>query len=229
MENSEFSKFSKNMKRSLVYGYSSVFLGGLAIGFLGGYYVPSEKRLNSLSLKSEGRERTTPSNLNTTPVQSRFPADYTHTYDDEHQVHSKLNQEASVETEGNAEMASSAEWSTVDSEHVWVSSEEEITKPKQLSAEENTEWMAVVDEGVTKSEDLQKEAWDSMGEAAPAMANYLDTLSPEEQRDILEEAKTKMYSLIPPEVQGMLDDEVLEQGWEMFLGSLGDHGYEPPY
>ena len=65
---------------------------------------------------------------------------------------------------------------------------------------------------MTKSEDLQKEAWDSIAEAAPAMVNLLNTLSPEEQRDILEEAKTKMYSLLPSNVQETLDDEALGQG-----------------
>ncbi len=68
MENSEFSKY---MKRSLVYGYLSVFLGG--------YYVPSEKRLNSLSLKSEGQRKNNPIKLEHHSGSITFPCRL-HTY-----------------------------------------------------------------------------------------------------------------------------------------------------
>ena len=132
--------FAKLIKRSIVFSCLSAFLSGAVIGFLCGYYVPNQGRLNSVSSKLEGRERTTPLNLNTTTVQPSSSADYTHRHDDVQQVHSDLSQEASVETEGDVETASSAEssaeWSNVDSEYVSVSSEEEITKHKQLSAEE---------------------------------------------------------------------------------------------
>jgi len=73
-----------------------------------------------------------------------------------------------------------------------------------------------------------------MREAMPMVADHLNTLSTEEQIEMLEQVKTTMLSQalqFPPELQEALEEyeyNVVEEGWRMYLEMLAEAGYTPP-
>jgi len=58
----------------------------------------------------------------------------------------------------------------------------------------------------------------------------IKTLSREEQVKYLKQTRAQMYKQSIPEVQEIMDKspEIEEQGWQMFLDMLAEHGYTPP-
>ena len=76
LEDRKLSEFTKYMNRAMFFVCLSLFLSGFVFGFLCGYYIPNEDRLNSVSSKLESREGTTPLNLGTTTVQPSFASFY---------------------------------------------------------------------------------------------------------------------------------------------------------
>ncbi len=88
---------------------------------------------------------------------------------------------------------------------------------------------AEVDQSLAEGEAMLSQARQTMNQAAPILANHLNTLSPEEQRAFLNQVHSQMYHKSSPELQTLMDNkpEIIEQGWQTFLDLLYENGYQP--
>ncbi len=103
---------------------------------------------------------------------------------------------------------------------------EELEESKKLIAEE-------VENALKIAMQSQEESLELMNEAMPIIVNHLNTLSQDEQREMLHETKTLMINqisqLYPPEFQPFLDKfNVYDDGWNLYLDMLQEHGYILP-
>ena len=88
---------------------------------------------------------------------------------------------------------------------------------------------AEVDQSLAEGDAMLSQARRTMNQAAPILANHLNTLSPEEQRAFLNQVHSQMYRKSSPELQALMDNkpEIIEQGWQTFLDLLYENGYQP--
>ena len=73
---------------------------------------------------------------------------------------------------------------------------------------------------------------EAISQAIPLLIETLETLSVEEQRIFLAEAKARVSDYMPPELKQLDADnpqeDLIENGWKYFLKQLEAHGYELP-
>ncbi|RKU29608.1 hypothetical protein C6497_05580 [Candidatus Poribacteria bacterium] len=109
-------------------------------------------------------------------------------------------------------------------EHKHLQSKEEQEASKKLKAEAE----AVLE----LAKQSQKESLELMREAMPIVVNHLNTLSQDEQRELLQQTKTTMANQIsqyPSELQPFIEEfNIVEEGWRMYLDMLAEYGYTPP-
>lgn len=124
----------------------------------------------------------------------------------------------------NTEVSGDIPISQKETEHEHAHSKEEREASKKLLAE--------AEKAVESAKQAQKEALEMMREAMPTVANYLNTLSTEEQTKMLREIKTTMSNQIsqyPPELRSLIEEHnVVGEGWKMYLDLLAEAGYTPP-
>lgn len=124
----------------------------------------------------------------------------------------------------SGEAATPPEKSEVEPEHTHSKAEREASKKLITEAEKALENL----------KQIQGEGFELLrGEAMPMVADYLNTLSTEEQIEMLKVVKTTMSSQIsqyPPEFQQQILEKynVFEEGWRMYLEMLAEAGYTPP-
>lgn len=90
-------------------------------------------------------------------------------------------------------------------------------------AEEAEETEKLLQEG----EMIEKKAMETMNRAIPMVVDYLNTLSVEEQQDLLKQIREEMISLAPPELKDLYDQDpdLANKGYELFLEKLRENGW----
>ena len=96
--------------------------------------------------------------------------------------------------------------------------------------EQFKEEKAEIEQMLREGEQLSAQAQNTLNRAAPILINHLNSLSPEKQREFLNQVRTQMLSQFPPEVRELFDNdpELEKKAWQNFLGLLRTHGFEPP-
>ena len=112
-----------------------------------------------------------------------------------------------------------------DSEEQKPAADEEARKVDEMLKAKKAE----VDQALAEGDALLSQARKTMNQAAPILANHLNTLSSEEQRAFLNQVRSQMYSQSPPAVQEIMDanPEAGEKAWQTFLDLLSENGYQP--
>ena len=112
-----------------------------------------------------------------------------------------------------------------DSERQKSAADEEARKIDEMLKAKKAE----VDQALADGDAILSQARKTMNQAAPLLANHLNTLSTEGQRAFLNQIRTQMYSQSPPVVQELMDadPEVGEKAWQTFLDLLSENGYQP--
>ena len=79
-------------------------------------------------------------------------------------------------------------------------------------------------------EALLERAQQSLDASIPIILEHLNSLSPQEQREFLDQVRNSLRSQLTPEVAALVDEnpEILEQAWEEYFGMLIEAGYQPP-
>lgn len=112
-----------------------------------------------------------------------------------------------------------------DSEKQKSAADEEARKVDEMLKAKKAE----VDQALAEGDAILSQARRTMNQAAPILANHLNTLSPEEQRAFLNQVRTQMSSQSSPVVQEFMDanPEAEEKAWQTFLDLLSENGYQP--
>ncbi len=94
------------------------------------------------------------------------------------------------------------------------------------AAKARAEWeaqQAKLKERLAETDALSNAIKAILQQAAPILANHLNSLSQEEQVAFLEQTRKTFMSQLPPDA----DSEGIETAWQAFLDFLSQHGYEP--
>lgn len=208
-----------------------ILLLGFGIGWYLGHHRPAKEALKAEPVKiykTVGPPPQKPpiSPSTTTPTHAHEEEDVSVTPfipDEEDTDANSLNPEHS-DLPGQVVQSGDTPISQKETEHEHAHSKEEQEASKQLITE--------AEKAVENAKQAQKEALEMMREVMPTVANYLNTLSTEEQTKMLMEIKTTMSNQIsqyPPELQSLIEDQnVIEEGWKMYLEMLAEAGYTPP-
>ena len=184
-----------------------------------GHHRPTQKILNAEPVVTPLQPKTQPSNI---------PAPITSSHSHEEDIletDAPSNQEQSDLRENTEQSRdTSVSQGKEEAEHKHLQSKEEQEASKKLKAE--------AEAALELAKQTQKESLELMREAMPIIVNHLNALSPDEQRELLQQTKTAMVDQIsqfPPELQPLIGDfNILEEGWKMYLGMLAEYGYTPP-
>ena len=73
-------------------------------------------------------------------------------------------------------------------------------------------------------------AKDTLDQLLPALVDQLNSLSPEQQRETLRQARLVMMDYLSPEAKKLLKQhpDLVDKGWNFLLAKLQDSGYELP-
>lgn len=128
------------------------------------------------------------------------------------------------------------EWNTIDeasdSNHLI---DDELDTKKMTAVQSNSD--VLDDEIVHHSDALLDDVYDSLyiakdtlDQILPALAEQLNALPPEEQRETLAEARLVMMDYLSPEAKKLLKEhpDLIDTGWNFLLAKLQDQGYELP-
>ena len=240
-------RYTKEYKEELEKSKISIFLNGrafrvcqflmillaLGVGWYIGHHRPAQKLLNAEPVKEYKTVTPLPpqtpiSNTRATPTPTdAHEAEDTSVTpfipDEENTDANSLNPEHS-DLPGQVVQSGDTPVSQKETEHEHAHSKEEQEASKQAKAE--------AEKAVENAKQAQKEALEMMREVMPTVANYLNTLSTEEQTKMLREIKTKMSDQIsqyPPELLSLIEKhDVVGEGWKMYLDMLAEAGYTPP-
>ncbi len=106
------------------------------------------------------------------------------------------------------------------------------SKEEQEEQEASKKLKAEAEAVLELAKQTQKESLELMREAMPIVVNHLNTLSQDEQRELLQQTKTTMANQIsqyPSELQPFIEEfNIVEEGWRMYLDMLAEYGYTPP-
>ncbi|MDE0084425.1 MAG: hypothetical protein OXU23_01835 [Candidatus Poribacteria bacterium] len=205
------------MKKYRVLTYLIFGLLGATIFWYFGHYRPAQKILKAEPVKKYNT--VTPIKPKTQPSKTLGPIT-SHSSEED-----TLEADAPADQSRNTSVSQGKDQQEKEgAEHKHLQSKEEQEAPKKLKAE--------ADEALQLVQQTQKESIELMREAMPIVVNHLNTLSQDEQRELLQQTKTAMANQIsqyPPELQPLIDDfNILEEGWKMYLDMLAEYGYTPP-
>lgn len=98
-------------------------------------------------------------------------------------------------------------------------------EPAEVKAE-----MEAAEKALAGGDALLEEAQQSLEASVPIILEHLNSLSPQEQRDFLEETRNSLRSQLTPKVAELVEEnpEILDQAWEQYFGLLIEAGYQPP-
>lgn len=103
-------------------------------------------------------------------------------------------------------------------------------KPKKNPEAEKAEREAALEKRRAETDALLEEASTiveegiiSLNQVAPQLANYLNSLSKEEQANFLEQSKKTYMSYLPSDA----NQDTIDEMWQTFLELLDEHGYQP--
>lgn len=98
-------------------------------------------------------------------------------------------------------------------------------EPPEVKAE-----MEAAEKALAGGDALLEEAQQSLEASVPIILEHLNSLSPQEQRDFLEETRNSLRSQLTPKVAELVEEnpEILDQAWEQYFGMLIEAGYQPP-
>ena len=178
---------------------------------------PSQEERASVNTSASSRVVTTDTDSSSeTRLHSTPPADTAV------EENSKLRLENETPAPATHSASAAAE---PDSEKQKSGADEEARKVDEMLKAKKAE----VDQSLAEGDAILSQARKTMNQAAPILANHLNTLSPEEQRAFLNQVRKQMYSQSPPVVQELMDadPEVGEKAWQTFLDLLSENGYQP--
>ena len=222
----------KSNRAFTVYLFFIIILG-IGIGWFFAHHRPTQEILNAEPVKiykavEPLKPKDQPSNTHETTTSTHVheeDASVTSPVSDMENTDANLNLEQSgLSDNAKRSKGTSVSEKKAEAEHEHTQSKEEQEASKKLIAE--------AEKALEEAKQIQKEGLEMIRETMPIVANHLNTLSTNEQIEMLSQLKTTMLSQVsqfPPELQSLIEEHnVVEEGWKMYLDMLAEAGYTPP-
>ena len=219
--------------RTFIVVFSLVTLLGIGIGWYLGHRRPAQEMLNAEPVRIY--KAVEPLKPKTQSPNTREATTFTHTHEEDTSVTPSVSDMENTDANLNSEQSDLSD-NAKRSEDITVSEKQEETEHEHTQSKEEQEaskkLMAEAEKALESAKQIQKEGLEMMREAMPIVANHLNTLSTEEQIEMLRQLKTTMLSQAsqyPPELRSLIEEHnVVGEGWKMYLDMLAEAGYTPP-
>ncbi len=226
-------KMLSNYRKFIIIVLFLLVLLAMGIGWYLGHHRPAQEALKTKPVKIYKTVEPPPQKLPMSPTTSTTTP--THAHEADTSVTPPIPDTENTNASSNPEQSDLSENTEVSGDTPIPQENEEHKHEDAVSKEEreaSKKLLAEAERALESAKQIQKEGLEMMREAMPIVANHLNTLSTEEQIEMLKQLKTTMLSQtsqFPPELQSLIEDHnVIEEGWKMYLDMLAEAGYTPP-
>lgn len=231
----KMSKMSKILlnNRTFYTGISLLILLGFGIGWFYFGHRRTQEILNAKPIKIY--KAVDPLKTQTQPSNTREVLTSTHVHEQGTSLTPPISDMENTDTNSNSEQSDLLKNTKEVRDTPTFQENEEHEHEDAVSKEEreaSKKLLAEAEKALEEAKHIQKEGLEMMREAMPIVANHLNTLSKEEQIEMLKQLKTTMLSQtsqFPPELQSLIEEHnVIEEGWKIYLDMLAEAGYTIP-
>ncbi len=239
-----FKKYTKEYEKEIemlksnraftVFLLAIIILGvGIGFSWYFGHHRPAQEMLNTEPVKIY--KAVEPLKPNDQPSNTHEATTSVHSHEETTSPTPLVSDMENTDANLNLEQSDLSN-NTKRSEDLTVSERKEEAEHKHTQSkaeqEASKKLIAEAEIALENAKQIQKEGIEMMRKAMPIVANHLNTLSTEEQIEMLRQLKTTMSSQVlqfPPEFQSLIEENnVVEEGWQMYLDMLTKAGYTPP-
>ena len=227
-----YAKELEKSKRAFTVLLLVLIILGIGIGWYLGHHRPTQEILNAEPKKVY--KTVEPIKPKDQPPNTHESTISTHVHEEDVSLTPPISDMENTDTDLNSEQSDLSENIKVDRDTPTSQENEKHKHEEAVSKEEReaSKLLAEAEKALEEAKQIQKEGLEMIRETMPIVANHLNTLSTEKQIEMLRQVKTTMLSQIsqfPPEFQSLIEEQnVIEEGWKMYLDMLAEAGYTPP-